>query len=149
MFGRLTNCRVIVYIKREELRQTLHASGVTYVASPFELSGRLIASAAFEPEVAKFVEEVSSSQSGYDLQQFMVTESSGLVGQTIGTLRNTILDSGGPLLVAHARRENERFNMVANPDINLALQVGDALIFVGNDDQNAIAVTQLRCQQGR
>ena len=43
------NCRVIVYIKREELRQTLHASGVTYVASPFELSGRLIASAAFEP----------------------------------------------------------------------------------------------------
>ena len=143
------NCRVIVYIKREELRQTLHASGVTYVASPFELSGRLIASAAFEPEVAKFVEEVSSSQSGYDLQQFMVTESSGLSGQTIGKLRNQILDAGGPLLVAHARKQGERFKMAANPNVNLTLEVGDALIFVGDDEQNSIAESQLKCQQGR
>ncbi|MEE2786007.1 MAG: NAD-binding protein [Myxococcota bacterium] len=143
-------CRVIVYIKREELRQTLHASGVTYVASPFELSGRLIASAAFEPEVAIFVEEVSSSQSGYDIQQFMITPESRLAGQTIGDVRARLLNADGPLLIAHARKDEAgRYRTVPNPPTDLVLALSDALICVGDDNQNDVAATELKCRQGR
>ena len=54
------NARIVVATQRAELRNTLTSTGVTYVAAPFEMSGRLVASAAFEPEVAKFVEDVTS-----------------------------------------------------------------------------------------
>jgi len=142
--------RIIVYIKREELRQTLHASGVTYVASPFELSGRLIASAAFEPEVAKFVEEVTSGEEGSDLQQFMIDDKSSLVGATITEVRNQLLQIHGPLLIGHARENQEgRYVVVANPSPSLKINIGDALIFVGDESQNDIAADHLGCIQGR
>ena len=36
-------CRIIVSIKREELRKTLEVAGVTYILSPYQMSGRLVA----------------------------------------------------------------------------------------------------------
>ncbi|MCI4360980.1 MAG: NAD-binding protein, partial [Thermoplasmata archaeon] len=40
--------RIVVSVQRAELRDTLRNAGVTYVASPSEMGGRLCASAAFE-----------------------------------------------------------------------------------------------------
>ena len=143
-------CRVIVYIKLDELRSTLEASHVTYVASPFELSGRLIASAAFEPEVALLVDAVSSSQGGHDLQQFMATPSSPIVGKTIREVRETLLEKNGSLLVAHARASADgQYRVAPNPDGTIVLQDKDALIVMGNDDQNEITAAYLGCEQGR
>ncbi|MGE0432127.1 MAG: TrkA family potassium uptake protein [Planctomycetota bacterium] len=143
-------CRVIVYIKREELRSTLEASHVTYVASPFELSGRLIASAAFEPEVALLVDAVSSSQGGHDLQQFMATPSSPIVGKTIREVRETLLSKNGSLLVAHARADDGgTYRVAPNPAGDIVLQDKDALIVMGNDDENDITAGYLGCEQGR
>jgi len=48
------NARIIASIQREELKKTLKAAGVTYVASPDEMAGRLVASASFEPEVGAY-----------------------------------------------------------------------------------------------
>lgn len=143
-------CRIIVYIQREELRATLQASGVTYVASPFELSGRLVASAAFEPEVALLVDEVSSSQGGFDLQQFMVTADSHVVGSEVKGVREKLLAASGPLLVAIARRgQDGAYELVANPSGSTKLSVHDALIVLGDDDQNDVASQLLGCAQGR
>jgi voltage-gated potassium channel len=142
--------RIIVYINREALRQTLQSAGVTYVTSPNELSGRLIASAAFEPEVAQLIEEVSSSQDGYDLQQFMVTDSSNIAGQSISNVRSSLLEKGGALLIAlGTKNEGDRFTLTPNPDTSLVINVGDALIVMGDESQNEIAEDILRCQQGR
>jgi voltage-gated potassium channel len=52
--------RIIVKTSRGELKKTMKIAGVTYVVTPHEMAGRLIASAAFEPEVANFVEDVTS-----------------------------------------------------------------------------------------
>jgi voltage-gated potassium channel len=148
--SRNTAARIIVYIKRDELRTTLNTAGVTYVASPFELSGRLIASAAFEPEVAQLIEDVSSSQGGHDLQQFMVIDGSPIIGKSIKELRETMLTMGGALLLAHGRSAGDnRFNVVPNPPGDIKLAVGDALIVVGDDKQNEISEKYLGCRQGR
>ena len=66
---------IIVKTSRAELKKTLRIAGVTYVVTPHEMAGRLIASAAFEPEVANFVEDVTTGVDvyGYDLQQYPIS----------------------------------------------------------------------------
>src|SRR5262249_53917141 len=77
--------RLVVALQREELRQTLMAGGVTYIASPNELSGRLVASAAFEPEVAMLLEDLMSSEvGGADCMQYAAGD---LGGRSVGDIR--------------------------------------------------------------
>ncbi|MBS3782045.1 MAG: NAD-binding protein [Candidatus Thermoplasmatota archaeon] len=54
--------------KNDELKNTLYSTGVTYISFPSEMAGRMVASAAFEPKVARFVEDITTSTSGYDVQ---------------------------------------------------------------------------------
>jgi voltage-gated potassium channel Kch len=121
--------RIIVAVQAEALRQTLIASGVTYVASPFELSGRLVASAAFEPEVAHFVEDVTSGVTGHDLQQYSARP---FVGQTVAEVRAALEALDGPLLVGVARWSAGAYTIEAHPRRTLTLQPDDQLIVLAS-----------------
>lgn len=153
------DARVVVSTKRAELRNTLQSSGVTYVASPFELSGRLVASAAFEPEVAKFIEDVSSGAGddekdggdpGYDLQQFSVPENSQLVNQSVAQIAHTLRQMHGPLLVAVAKHTgNGQYDLFPHPQDNMVLYPYDSLIVLGNPSQNGRVAQMLGVIQGR
>src|SRR4029079_3721945 len=95
--------RRLVSSQREELRGTLKAGGVTYIASPNELSGRLVASAAFEPEVALLLEDLMSGGGGEaGLMQY---QGGTLAGATVAEIRSKMAELDGPLLVALAKVE--------------------------------------------
>lgn len=139
--------RIIVAVKTEELRQTLISSGVTYVASPFELSGRLVASAAFEPEVAQFVEDVTSGvDEGFDLHQYSAEP---FDGETVSTVRERLEEADGPLLIAVARWSEGRFDMRPHPSPELVLDRRDQVIVLANDDQASRMANTFNLQQGR
>ncbi len=155
--GRLQpTARIVVSTKRAELRHTLTATGVTYVASPFELSGRLVASAAFEPEVALFIEDVTSGadddgeEDGYDLQQFTLPQASSLVNQSVAQINHTLRQIQGPMLLAVAKHiGNGEYNLFPHPDENLVLYPHDSLIVLGNGAQNGRVSQMLGVIQGR
>lgn len=139
--------RIVVAVQAEALRQTLVASGATYVASPHELSGRLVASAAFEPEVARFVEDVTSgAMGGSDLQQYPATP---FAGSTVRALREALLDFDGPLLVALGRREGEGFTVVPNPGGELQVSADDHIVVLGDAEQNQRLRARYGIVQGR
>lgn len=139
--------RVVVALVREELRQTLIAGGVTYVASASELAGRLLASATFEPEVANFVEEVSSGARGtHDLQQYRAGSLAGLSAQEI---RRRLLEIDGPLLVAVALRRSERYEVLPHPAADLQIGADDHLLVLASREQAARMVERLGVEQGR
>ncbi len=139
--------RVVVALSREELRQTLMASGVTYVASPNELSGRLVASAAFEPEVAKFVEDVTSAaDDGFDLQQYRAQP---LAGRSVGEVRGELEAIDGPLLVALGRKQGEQFEILSNPKRSEKILADDYLIVLTNDEQAKHLQEKYGLRQGR
>jgi len=139
--------RVIVAVKTEALRQTLIASGVTYVASPFELSGRLVASAAFEPEVALFVEDVTSGvDDGFDLQQYSAAP---FAGQTTRELRHRFEELEGPLLLAVARFHEGRYEIVPHPAPDLVLAREDQIIVLANGPQADRLSRAFEITQGR
>lgn len=139
--------RVVVALSREELRQTLIASGVTYVASPNELSGRLVASAAFEPEVAKFVEDVTSAaDDGFDLQQYKARP---LAGRSVGEIRSEMEAIDGPLLVAIGRKDGDQYEILSNPPRAEKLRDTDYLIVLTNETQAKAFAAKYSLQQGR
>lgn len=127
--------RIIVALQRDELRQTMIASGVTYVASPHELSGRLVASAAWEPEVALLIDGVSSGINGtHILEQFAVGSFAGL---TVGEIRRGLEEVEGPLLVGVAQRSASGRNLVPHPPRTLAVTADDQIIVLTTEEEAA------------
>jgi voltage-gated potassium channel len=139
--------RIVVALQREELRATMMASGVTYVASPNELSGRLVASAAFEPEVAQFVEDVTSgANAGYDLQQYRATP---LAGKSVGEIRHDLEAIDGPLLIAVAHKEGGEHKVLSHPARDVKVGAEDYLILLCNDEQAERFADKYKIKQGR
>ena len=120
---------------------------VTYVASPNELSGRLVASAAFEPEVAKFIEDVTSgADDGHDLQQY---QAGALAGLTVGEVREKLFEIDGPLLIAVAHAEAEGHRVFAHPEKSRQLGVNDHLIVLATRAQSERLSARYKSVQGR
>ncbi len=143
-----SSIRIIVAVKTEALRQTLIASGVTYVASPYELSGRLVASAAFEPEIAQFVDDITSGVDGFDLQQYSAKPFEGL---EIQQLRAKLADIDGPLLIGIARWsiKKSKFEIMPYPPKNLTISAKDHLIVVANKSHTQSMLETFGIRQGR
>jgi voltage-gated potassium channel len=141
-------CRIIVSIRREELRKTLEVAGVTYILSPFQMSGRLVASAAFEPEVAKFVEDVSTATRGYDLQQFSIDANTPAAGKFIGVFSEELKTKTNTTLVAISKPHKGRMSLIPNPDAKIKINSGDILVILGTNDQLDHTSKYLGLRQG-
>jgi voltage-gated potassium channel len=141
--------RIIAAVRSTELRQTLMNSGVTYVTSPFELGGRLVASAAFEPEVAKLVEDLSSSTSSeesFDLQQFSARE---FAGQSIAELKRQLEEIDGPMLLARCVPAGDDYKVLPHPPGDQVLDAEDHIIVMCNEDQGERMASRWSLKQGR
>ncbi len=148
------NARIIVRTERAELRKTMKIAGVTYVVTPDVMAGRLIASAAFEPEVANFIEDVTSATDvgGYDIRQYAISEKH--VG-TIGQLSKMFRDKTRTTLVGIAKRKpiegskEGRWEVYPNPEDNVRVNAGDMVLLLGNDEQFKKVEDHLSAIQGR
>ncbi|MFP4050906.1 MAG: NAD-binding protein [Thermoplasmata archaeon] len=91
------SARLIVKTNRSELKETKEIAGVTFVTKPHELSGRLVASAAFEPDVANLIDDITTATNvgGYDLREYVLSNK-GTVKNLSGELKektNNIVSS--------------------------------------------------------
>jgi voltage-gated potassium channel len=124
--------RVVVSVGRSELRETLRTAGVTYVASPSDMGGRLCASAAFEPEVAHTLEDISAADVQSDMQEYVVREKSPLAGTSL-TEAETLVRKAADVLVIGVgkRRPDGEFETLINPPGATRVEVGDAILLLG------------------
>lgn len=141
--------RIIASVKREELKNTLKVAGVTYVASPYEMGGRLIASASFEPEVGTLIEDITTSTSGYDVQQYTIRETSPIVGMDVKRASGNIKDYSGALLVGIAKFVDGNWKMMSNPKDDVVINTNDIVIVLGDEDETGPLTEYLHADQGR
>lgn len=124
--------RIVVSVGRPELRDTLRSAGVTYVASPSDLGGRMCASAAFEPEVAIAVEQITAADVDADMREYVLSASTPVHGGPIGEVEQIVRKETGCLVVGYARTSGgAEFLPHLNPPPELVLQPGDALLILG------------------
>ena len=124
--------RVIVSISRAELRDTLRTAGVTFVTSPADMGGRLCASAAFEPDVADALDDLTQGDIRADVQEYRVTESTPISRQTFGEAEKIVRQASGCLLIGYARPDGAgEYLAHVNPEGSVPLGPGDALLLIG------------------
>lgn len=124
--------RIVVSVARPELRDTLRAAGVTYVASPSDMGGRLCASAAFEPDVAAAMEDISAADVQSDMQEYLLTSRSPISTQTVEEAEVLAREASGVLLIGYARPQpGGEYHTTLNPPRSVRLAPGDAIIVLG------------------
>ena len=125
--------RIVVSVARPELRETLRSAGVTYVASPADMGGRLCAEAAFEPDVAIAMEEITAADVKADMQEYVLRDTTPISRQTVGEAEGLIRASTGCLLVGCAHPgANGEYETTVNPPADLQLKPGDAILVLGS-----------------
>lgn len=124
--------RVVVSVNHPELRDTLRSAGVTYVASPADMGGRLCASAAFEPDVANALEDLTAGDVRTDLQEYLLDAKSPLTGRPFDEVAAAVRRETGCLVVGYARRGTDgEWRTALDPPGNAEFVSGDAVVLLG------------------
>ena len=143
------HARIVVSVNRPELKDTLRAAGVTYVASPSDMGGRLCADAAFRPEVANAVEDLTSASYGVDIHEYVLRPGMPLSGLTFGEMDRAIRDRTGCILFGYARKVEADYKTFINPAATEQLQPSDAVLVLGSLEQLKRCQTLFGVPDGR
>lgn len=131
-----TDLRIVARASTEDAAEKLRLAGADRVVQPYQAAGRAMANLMLKPQVAQFVEEVTSVTGGgatdFRLEELVVTESCASSGRTIRDLR--IRHETGALVIA-IRKHDGSFETTPSPDT--VLETGDVLIAVGSPDELA------------
>lgn len=124
--------RVVVSVSRPELRHTLRTAGVTYVASPSDMGGRICADAAFRPEVANTIDDLTTTEFGVDLEEFVLTANTPVSTQSLLEAEQLVRAASDCLVVGYARPDAKGdYRTVLNPPSTFRFAPGDAMLVIG------------------
>lgn len=129
--------RVVASVKRTELRRTLRGAGVTYVASPDDMGGRLCSSAAFRPDIALAVEDLTTATYGADIQEYAIHPGSPVANLPLPQAEQKIREASNCLIIGVARpskEPGEEFTTTINPPPTTRLEAGQYLLVLGSLD---------------
>jgi voltage-gated potassium channel len=146
----LPNGRIVVSVNRPELRHTLRSAGVTYVASPGDMGGRICADASFRPEVANTIEDLTTTAFGVDLEEFVLSEKTPVSNQPLLEAERLVRSASDCLVVGYARPDaNGEYRTVLNPPSTFRFQPRDAILVIGTLDNLHRLHRWLGVDQGR
>ncbi len=135
--------QIVARASTEDAATKLSRAGADRIVQPYATAGQEMAKLMLKPEVAAFL-EIVSTHAGLDLrfEEIVVTRESGQVDRTIRDLRIR-RDTGA--VVITIRRPDGTFETTPSPDH--ALVEGDVLIAVGTQ-QELRALEELFAPQG-
>jgi voltage-gated potassium channel len=122
---------IVARASDEDAERKLKLAGADRVVLPYGTAGRVMANLALKPQVAAFLDVVTSATGeDFHLEEIEITSSCPRAGQSIRDLR--VRDETGAIIVA-VRKHDGTFDTTPSPDARL--EVGDVLISVGTTDE--------------
>ena len=144
--------KVTAYIHNSRLRKTVENAGVSYVVSPNEIVGRMIASASFEPDVSVFLEDLLStttSDEDLDVQEYQLKGSHELVGRSFADAARELESRTSARLLSFSRRIDGAWKLAGSKAAAQTLQPNDYLIVLADHDGARAIGSYLQVSQGR
>jgi voltage-gated potassium channel len=144
--------KVTAYIMNSQLRKTIENAGVSYVISPNEIVGRMIASAMFEPDVSAFIEDVLSTttaENDLDVQEYRLVDRHELVGMNAKAAADRLEAATGARLLSFSRRAGGQWSLMKESLADHVLQADDYLLLLANHTSAQKVSTFLGVGQGR
>ena len=125
--------RVVAVIRQRELIELVKESGVESVLSPQALTGRMLASAVFEPDIIDFIDDITSGIEGADLREFDSREIK-VAGSKVGEALLSLRRRSGTLLVGLVK-VGQGARRVLYPGDEDVIEEGDRVILLGYEEQ--------------
>jgi voltage-gated potassium channel len=119
------NLTIVARASRRQTRHALEKAGADHVISPYELSGRRMASLSLRPSLIDFIEMLTVGP-GLRLDEIVVRDGSPLVGQVVGEIKERYQ---GVTILALKRASDEE--LAAPPDESMVLASGDLVVAFG------------------
>ena len=132
---RYEHVSTVIFLHNHELKQTFYNAGATYVVSEMEISTKLIASFVFEPDVAKFTEDIMSTAHGdhdFDMLEFLVNRDNPYCNQPYMDTFIDMKKSFNAILIGLARPDGDQYKLIKNPENDLPILEGDYILLVAD-----------------
>jgi voltage-gated potassium channel len=122
---------IVARASNDDVAEKLRRAGADRVIQPYDTAGQEMAKLVLKPQVAAFLEMVST-RGGPDMsfEEISVSRSSGLVGTTLAEIR--VQERTGAVVIG-VRRLDGSFDATPNPETRLA--AGDVVIAIGSPDE--------------
>lgn len=124
---------VVAYLRNTELKDTFYSAGATYVIPEKDITSKLIASFVFEPDVAKYTEDLittSSSKDACDMFEFKVDHKNPLVGKDCLEAFINLKKEHNSILLGISKKNGNNYELIKNPGENDYIEKGDYLVVV-------------------
>jgi voltage-gated potassium channel len=128
--ARRADLNVIARASSEEAERKLKLAGADRVVTPYTTAGRVMAHMMIKPQVASFINEMTSS-GGPSFEEILVTAACGAVGRTIGDL-DIGSQTGAQIL---AVRKADGLEM--SPTKDTLLEENDVVVGAGSAEEIA------------
>lgn len=131
------NLYIVSRAIEKNAHEKLKRAGANNTISPNEIGGSRMAALMLRPTVISFLDIIThAGEVVLDLEDVVISKEASIAGQTLKEVR--IPEKTG--LIVLAIRKNNTSSLVFNPNSNEMLNIGDALVVLGKEEQ----VLQLR-----
>ncbi len=127
--------KFIVTLDNSNLKNTFLSAGVTYTISKNEISSKLLASYIFEPDVARYSEDILSfaeSDDDYDIKEYKVTTENPYAGMTYNDAFFKLKKDSNIILIGLSKVNGGERNLIKNPISDVTIEANDFLIMIMN-----------------
>lgn len=145
------NLEYIVTLDNSNLKETFLSAGVTYTVSKNEITSKLLASYIFEPDVARYSEDILSfarDEDDFDIKEYKINKENPFKGKQYGEVFFQLKESADVVLIGIAKITDGRRILMKNPPDQTPVNEGDYLIMIMNG-ATALKIEQLfRTEEG-
>ena len=143
----------VVALESADLRDPFLSAGCTHVLSKNAIAARLIASYTYEPDVARFANDLITStvynqENEFDIQQYRVTEQNPFANQTFGYAFQNLKEKHNVIAIGICKTRNGQRELIKVPRDETVLEVGDYLILILNGKTELAIVKEFGIREG-
>ena len=121
---------IVARASTEDAANKLRLAGANRVVQPYTTAGRTIANLLLKPQVAAFVDSVTSAEEDFRFEEIELIASSGRAGKSIRDLR--IRTVTGAIVIAIRKRDG---SLDTTPSPDAVLEEGDIIVAAGSSDE--------------
>jgi len=129
--------KYVVTLENSNLKNTFHSVGVTHAVSKNEIASKLLASYIFEPDVAKYSEDILSfaeNDFDYDIKEYRVLEDNPYHGKNYTESFFDIKKKYNAILIGISKITEHERELLKNPREDISINKGDFLILIMNGE---------------
>ncbi|MDE0770763.1 MAG: ion channel [Salibacteraceae bacterium] len=143
--------KFIVTLDNSNLKNTFLSAGVTYTISKNEISSKLLASYIFEPDVARYSEDILSfaeSDDDYDIKEYRVSSENPLTGMAYNDVFLQLKKATNVILIGLSKVKDGERNLIKNPSYDITIESGDYLIMIMNGAASVKIEEMFKTEEG-